>query len=94
MLAAALFGLVALLPATAAFSQQSAAAAETIAAAGSPAYEVPADKADKWDSLQNMIQKQYATCLEDCANDKACEDRCTRAFDARRDRAYRQLMAE
>ena len=44
-----------------------------LAANDQPAYEVPAEKQQKWQSLQNMVQKQYKDCIEDCGIQRVFE---------------------
>ena len=67
---------------------------ETLAANDQPAYEVPAEKQLKWQSLQNLVQKQYNDCIEDCGNDGDCLKRCEEVSKVRLDREYKKLMSE
>lgn len=57
-----------------------------------PAYEVPEEKRQKWESIQNLLERQYGVCIEHCGNDKTCLDKCDRAYETRLDREYKALM--
>lgn len=57
-------------------------------------YTVPAAKVQKWESLQNKVEKEYDICLEHCGYEQSCMDRCEAAYKNRLDREYRQLLNE
>jgi len=57
-------------------------------------YTVPAEKAQKWESIQNMVKREYNVCVEHCGNDKTCLDRCEKVYKNRLDREYKGLMHE
>lgn len=86
--------LSALLLSTLASASQAADAVGTLVADVSTVYEVPAEKKQKWESMRNIIQKEYDVCIEHCGNDKSCEDKCTEAYKTGLDRAYKQLISE
>ena len=65
-----------------------------LAANDQPVYEVPAAKQLKWQSVKNMVQKEYDSCVEDCGNDSACLKRCEDVSKVRLDREYKKLMSE
>ena len=75
-------------------------AAETVSVTGwlaandQPAYDVPAEKQQKWESLQAMVKKQYNACIEDCGNNDDCLKKCKKAYKARLDREYKKLKTE
>jgi hypothetical protein len=77
-----------------------AIAAETQSIAGwlaandQPVYEVPEGKQQKWQSLQNLVQKEFDSCQEDCGNDNTCLKRCEEVSKVRLDREYKKLMSE
>ena len=82
------------------FLSGGANAAETQSATGwlaaneQPVYEVPDGKQQKWQSLQNLVQKEFDSCKEDCGNDNACLKRCEEVSKVRLDREYKKLMSE
>jgi hypothetical protein len=88
------FFLSALLFSTLACASQAAGAVGTLVADVSPVYEVPAEKKQKWESMQNIIQKEYDICIEHCGNNKSCEDKCMQVYKTRLDRAHKQLISE
>ena len=57
-----------------------------------PAYVVPADKAQKWESIQNMVKREYDVCVEHCGNDTDCLNKCEKAYNTRLEREYKGLM--
>jgi len=63
-----------------------------LASSDRPAYEVPAGKKQKWESIQNMVKREYNVCIEHCGNDTTCLDRCEKAYRSRLDREYKGLM--
>jgi hypothetical protein len=65
-----------------------------LAANDQPVYEVPEGKQQKWQSLQNLVQKEFDSCQEDCGNDNMCLKRCEEVSKVRLDREYKRLMAE
>jgi len=65
-----------------------------LAANDQPAYEVPAEKQLKWQSLQTLVKKEYNNCVEDCGSDNACLKRCEDVSKVRLDREYKKLMSE
>ena len=75
-------------------------AAETVSITGllaandQPAYEVPEEKQQKWQSLQNLVKKELDCCIEDCGNDGTCLKRCEDVSKVRLDREYKKLMSE
>ena len=73
---------------------QTQSATGLLAASGQPTYEIPEEKQQKWQSLQNMVQKQLDSCREDCGNDNACLKRCEDVSKVRLDREYKNLMSE
>jgi len=54
-----------------------------------PLYSVPDEKKEKWDSIQNMVHKEYKVCIEHCGYDTDCLDRCTKTYKFRLDREYK-----
>ena len=67
---------------------------EVLAANDQPTYDVPAEKQQKWQSLQNLVQKELDSCKEDCGNDNDCLKRCEEVSNVRLDREYKSLMSE
>jgi hypothetical protein len=67
---------------------------KTLAANDQPVYEIPEGKQQKWQSLQNLVQKELDSCIEDCGNDDACLKRCEDVSKVRLDREYKKLMNE
>jgi hypothetical protein len=65
-----------------------------LAAYDQPVYEVPAAKKLKWQSLQNLVKKEFDSCKEDCGTDNACLERCDEVYKFRLDREYKQFMSE
>ena len=65
-----------------------------LAANDQPAYEVPQGKQQKWQSLQNLVQKEFDSCKEDCGNNSECLKRCEEVSKVRLDREYKKLMSE
>ena len=54
-------------------------------------YEVPADKAEKWQDIKDVLANEYDVCLEHCGNDKYCTDRCYEVYKYRLDTEYKAL---
>jgi hypothetical protein len=76
------------------FLSPGTSATELLAAGDQPAYAVPEGKQQKWQSLQNLVQKEYNDCVEDCGNDSECLKRCEDVHKVRLDREYKKLMSE
>ena len=77
-----------------AYAAGTASVTETLAANDQPVYEIPEEKQLKWQSLQNLVQKELDSCIEDCGNDNACLKRCEDVSKVRLDREYKKLMSE
>ena len=54
-------------------------------------YAVPGEKAQQWETLQNIARKEYNVCVEHCANDSACLDKCEKAYSRRLEFEYHRL---
>ena len=76
------------------YAAGTASVTETLTANDQPAYQVPGAKQQKWQSLQNLVQKEFDSCKEDCGNDSACLKRCEEVSKVRLDREYKKLMSE
>jgi copper chaperone NosL len=59
--------------------------------AQSTTYTVPEEKKQQWESMKNLVEKEYNVCVEHCGNDKDCLDRCEAAYKARLHREYQRL---
>ena len=70
------------------------ASTQLVAANDQPVYEVSEAKQQKWQSLQNLVQKELASCKEDCGKDSDCLKRCEEVSKVRLDREYKRLMSE
>jgi hypothetical protein len=46
----------------------------------------------KWKAIKEVLQKEYAVCVEHCGNEKSCLDKCDRAHAAREKNEYLRLM--
>ena len=77
-----------------AYAAGTASVTELIASNEQPTYDVPAEKQQKWQSLQTLVKKEYNDCVEDCGNDNACLKRCEDVSKVRLDREYKKLMSE
>jgi hypothetical protein len=55
-------------------------------------YTVPAEKAQKWEDLKNLVRKDYDVCLEHCGYEQSCLDRCETVYKIRLDREYKLLL--
>ena len=67
---------------------------QLLAANDQPVYEVPEAKQQKWQSLQNLVQKELDSCIEDCGNNSDCLKRCEDVSKVSLDREYKRLMSE
>ena len=65
-----------------------------LAANDQSTYDVPEAKQQKWQSLQNLVEKDLYACEDDCGNDNACLDRCDQVYRFRLDREYKRLMSD
>ena len=65
-----------------------------LAANDQSTYDVPETKQQKWQSLQNLVEKELYACEDDCGNDNACLDRCDEVYRVRLDREHKKLMSE
>lgn len=54
-------------------------------------YAVPAEKAQQWENLRHIARKDYNVCLEHCAGEQTCTDRCEQAFQRRLKNEFHRL---
>lgn len=57
-------------------------------------YSVPEEKAQLWESLNNIARKDYDVCLEHCGYEQSCLDRCETAYENRLARDHKRLLNE
>jgi hypothetical protein len=51
-------------------------------------------KRAKWDTIQKMIRKDRATCIEHCGQDQNCIAKCETAYKSRLNLEYQKLLKE
>lgn len=54
--------------------------------------DAPAEKVEEWQSRRNMVDKEYDVCLEHCASDRNCEDKCASAYKSRMTREFETVF--
>ena len=62
-----------------------------LASGDQPAYVVPEGKKQRWESIQNMVKREYDVCVEHCGNDTDCLNKCEKAYKTRLEREYKGL---
>ena len=80
-----------LLMAGACASQESVRTVE-ITASNLPVYSIPQEKKEDWGKIQNRLEQERLVCVEHCAFETKCMDKCKKAYKARMDREYQQIL--
>jgi hypothetical protein len=57
-----------------------------------PVYSIPQDKKEDWKKIQNRLEQERLVCAEHCAFETKCMDKCKKAYKARMDREYQQIL--
>jgi hypothetical protein len=55
------------------------------------AYNIPEEKKQQWESMKNLVEKEYNVCVEHCGNDKSCLDRCEAVYKIRLERERQRI---
>jgi hypothetical protein len=57
-----------------------------------PVYSIPQEKKEDWGKIQNRLEQERLICAEHCAFETKCMDKCKKAYKARMDREYQQIL--
>jgi hypothetical protein len=63
-----------------------------ITASNLPVYSIPQEKKEAWEKIQNRLEQERLICVEHCAYETKCMDKCKKAYKARMDREYQQIL--
>ena len=63
-----------------------------ITASNLPVYSIPQEKKEAWEKIQNRLEQERLVCVEHCAYETKCMDKCKKAYKARMDREYQQIL--
>jgi hypothetical protein len=55
------------------------------------AYNIPEEKKQQWESMKNLVEKEYNVCLEHCGNDNNCLARCDSVYKTRLERERERI---
>jgi nitrous oxide reductase accessory protein NosL len=56
-----------------------------------PAAQLTEAQQRRWGGMQQMLQKEYQICIEECGKATNCLERCKKALNARLDREYKKI---
>jgi hypothetical protein len=55
-------------------------------------YTVHEEKIKNLEQVRNMVKKEQLVCIEHCAQDATCLERCQKAYKSRMDREYQKIQ--
>jgi hypothetical protein len=57
-----------------------------------PVYSIPQEKKEDWKKIQSRLEQERLICAEHCAFETKCMNKCKKAYKARMDREYQQIL--